>query len=146
MPFWCFILTPSLQHTQAVLEIWGHYLETSILYNLNFRKEFPWGRVLLFELFLLIAEYTWKRNVAVSTIAFSFSTIRLNFIFFIFTLRWTGCHFITTWKPCKTGSCPSSTCKNTLLALILSFKHHSNSNAMCKTIFCLAEGFNFYLI
>lgn len=57
----------------------GFYLETSFLYNLGFRKEFLWGRVLLFAL-QLSAEYTWNRTIAASTIAFSFPTTRLKFI------------------------------------------------------------------
>lgn len=123
----------------------GFYLETSFLYNLGFRKEFLWGRVLLFAL-QLSAEYTWNRTIAAPTIAFSFPTIRLNFILLSSTLRWTGCHVTSARQPGNTGSCPSTTCKNTSFALILSFKHGSNSNAMCKIIFCLAEGFNFHLI
>lgn len=63
---------------------------------------------------------------------------KLYLIYFYLEMNRMSCY--------HTGICPFSTCKNTPLTLILSFKHHSNSNAMCKIIFCLAEGFNFYLI
>lgn len=114
------------------------------LYNLSLRKEFSWGRVLVFALVSFSEKYRGSRIIAVSTITFSFSTLMLNFILFCSTMRWAGGHVSNVRQAGNTGSCPSRTHKKTSLSLILSFKQGSNSKA--KITFHLAEEFNFHLI
>lgn len=111
------------------------YLETSFI-QFELQKGISLGQsTSLSTCFIRYIVYL-NQNYCCFNLYFLSPSVMLNFIFltyFYYDLKSMSCYQCR--QPVNTGICSSSTCKITSRALILSFKHSSNSNPCARSYF-----------